>query len=144
MTTLFTDMCALLALWVLYEMNWWGFHCGECSRFCLPASDPCSLVREHHHYCETCCLYHLCGPGSTLGQAMWYFWWTKWHWGRFSPSTAVSPASSLSSSRSTLHHPGLVKLAHKWPTYQVDSVLTQSTNMLPPGTWRELCHSSGC
>jgi hypothetical protein len=23
---------------------------------------------------------------------MWDLWWTKWHWGRFSPSTSVSPA----------------------------------------------------
>jgi hypothetical protein len=25
---------------------------------------------------------------------MWDLWWTKWHWGRFSPSTSVSPANS--------------------------------------------------
>jgi hypothetical protein len=24
---------------------------------------------------------------------MWDLWWTKWHWGRFSPSTSVSPAN---------------------------------------------------
>jgi hypothetical protein len=24
---------------------------------------------------------------------MWGLWWTKWHWGRFSPSTSVSPAN---------------------------------------------------
>jgi hypothetical protein len=24
---------------------------------------------------------------------MWGLWWTKWHWGRFSPNTSVSPAS---------------------------------------------------
>jgi hypothetical protein len=24
---------------------------------------------------------------------MWHLWWTKWHWGRFSPSTSVSLAS---------------------------------------------------
>jgi hypothetical protein len=27
-------------------------------------------------------------PGS-----MWGLWWTKRHWGRFSPSTSVSPAN---------------------------------------------------
>jgi hypothetical protein len=27
------------------------------------------------------------GPGSSPGQLMWDLWWTKWHWGRFSPST---------------------------------------------------------
>jgi hypothetical protein len=24
---------------------------------------------------------------------MWGFWWTKWHWGRFSPNAPVSPAN---------------------------------------------------
>jgi hypothetical protein len=23
---------------------------------------------------------------------MWDLWWTKWRWGRFSPSTSISPA----------------------------------------------------
>jgi hypothetical protein len=26
-------------------------------------------------------------------QVMWDFWWTKCHWGRFSPSTSVSPVN---------------------------------------------------
>jgi hypothetical protein len=30
-------------------------------------------------------------PLSFLGQIIWDFWWTKWHWGRFSLSTSVSP-----------------------------------------------------
>jgi hypothetical protein len=25
------------------------------------------------------------------GQSIWDLWWTKWHWGWFSPSTSVSP-----------------------------------------------------
>jgi hypothetical protein len=29
------------------------------------------------------------GPGL----AKWDLWWTKWRWGRFSPSTSVSPAN---------------------------------------------------
>jgi hypothetical protein len=38
-------------------------------------------------------------------------WWTKWHWGRFSPSTSVSSANSHSTDCSTLiiYHPGLVQ-----------------------------------
>jgi hypothetical protein len=24
---------------------------------------------------------------------MWGLWWTKWHWGKFSPSTSVSTAN---------------------------------------------------
>jgi hypothetical protein len=29
-------------------------------------------------------------------------WWTKWHWGRFSPSTSVSPANSHSTDFPTI------------------------------------------
>jgi hypothetical protein len=46
------------------------------------------------------------------GQVMWNFWWTKWYWGRFPPSTSVSLANSHSTDCSTLiiiHHSGLVK-----------------------------------
>jgi hypothetical protein len=39
---------------------------------------------------------HICDPGSSLVQVMWDLWWTKWHCGRFSPSTSVSPANSHS------------------------------------------------
>jgi hypothetical protein len=35
---------------------------------------------------------HRGGPGSSTG-SMWGLWWTKRHWGRFSPSTSVSPAN---------------------------------------------------
>jgi hypothetical protein len=30
---------------------------------------------------------HPGGPGSNPGVVMWDLWWTKWRWGRFSPST---------------------------------------------------------
>jgi hypothetical protein len=33
---------------------------------------------------------------------MWDLWWTKWHWGRFSPSTSVCPANFYSTDCSTL------------------------------------------
>jgi hypothetical protein len=33
---------------------------------------------------------------------MWHFWWTKWYWGWFSPSTSVSPVNSHSTNCSTL------------------------------------------
>jgi hypothetical protein len=32
-------------------------------------------------------------PGSIPGLVKWGLWWTKWRWGRFSPSTSVSPAN---------------------------------------------------
>jgi hypothetical protein len=35
---------------------------------------------------------HRGGPGSRTG-SMWGLWWTKWHWGRFSPRNSVSPAN---------------------------------------------------
>jgi hypothetical protein len=44
---------------------------------------------------------------------MWDLWWTKWRWGRFSPSTAVSPANLYSTTFSTItrtYLPGLVQL----------------------------------
>jgi hypothetical protein len=45
---------------------------------------------------------------------MWDLWWTKWRWGRFSPSTSVSPANLHSTNFSTItiaHHLGLVQQA---------------------------------
>jgi hypothetical protein len=53
----------------------------------------------------------LSGPGSSLGQVMWNLWWTKWHWGRFSPSTSVSSANFHATGCFTLTicHPGLLQ-----------------------------------
>jgi hypothetical protein len=65
------------------------------------------------------------GPGSSPGQVMWHLWWTNWHWGKFSPSTSVSPANSHATDFSTfiiIYHLGLVQWAKQWPMYQVDSV----------------------
>jgi hypothetical protein len=42
-----------------------------------------------------------CGPGSISDQIMWVLWWTERHWGRFSPSTSLSPANSHSTECST-------------------------------------------
>jgi hypothetical protein len=33
------------------------------------------------------------GLGSSPSQVMCGLWWTKWHWGWFSPSTSISPAN---------------------------------------------------
>jgi hypothetical protein len=46
---------------------------------------------------------------------MWDFLWTKWHWSRFSPSIAVSPAGLNSTSCSTIttiYNLGLVQKAN--------------------------------
>jgi hypothetical protein len=40
--------------------------------------------------------------GFAPGQVMWDLWWTKWHWGRFSPSTSVSVANHHSTKFSIL------------------------------------------
>jgi Tfp pilus assembly protein FimT len=40
-------------------------------------------------------------PCLSTGQVMWDSWWTKWHWGRFSPSTSVSTANYHSRDCST-------------------------------------------
>jgi hypothetical protein len=44
-------------------------------------------------------------------QVIWDLWWTKWHWGKFSLCTSVSPANSHFTDCSTLiiYHPGLVQ-----------------------------------
>jgi hypothetical protein len=36
---------------------------------------------------------HRGGPDSRPGLVKWGLWWTKWRWGKFSPSTSVSPAN---------------------------------------------------
>jgi hypothetical protein len=45
---------------------------------------------------------------------MWDLWWTKWRWGRFSPSTSVSPANLYSIDLFTItitYYSGLVQQA---------------------------------
>jgi hypothetical protein len=52
--------------------------------------------------------------GSIPGLVMWDLWWTKWHRGRFSPSTLVSPANLHSTNCSTIiliYHLGFVQQA---------------------------------
>jgi hypothetical protein len=53
---------------------------------------------------------HRGGPCSLTGLVKWDLWWTKWRWGRFSPSTSVSPANLHSTNCSTIiliYHLGL-------------------------------------
>jgi hypothetical protein len=42
------------------------------------------------------------GPDSIPGLVKWDLWWRKWRWGRFSPSTSVSPANLHSTNCSTI------------------------------------------
>jgi hypothetical protein len=39
---------------------------------------------------------------AITGQVMWDLWWTKWHWGRFSLSTSISPANPQSTNCSII------------------------------------------
>jgi hypothetical protein len=41
-------------------------------------------------------------PGFASRQSMWGLWWAKWHWGRFSLSTSVSPANHHSTNFSII------------------------------------------
>jgi hypothetical protein len=55
---------------------------------------------------------HRGGLGSIPSQVIWDLWWTKWHWGGFSPSTSVSPPNLYSTNCSTvtiIYHLGLVQ-----------------------------------
>jgi hypothetical protein len=66
--------------------------------------------RPHHSSSGLSLAYHRAGPGSSPGLVMWDLWWTRWRWGRFSPSTSVSPANLHSTSWSTIiliYHRGL-------------------------------------
>jgi hypothetical protein len=72
---------------------------------------------------------------------MWDLWWTKWHWGRFSPATSISPAKSHSTDCSTfiiINHPGLVQQAKQRPTYQVDSVSPHPKKLIQKKTALQL------
>jgi hypothetical protein len=46
--------------------------------------------------------FHRGGPDSSPDQVIWDVLWTKWHWGRFSPSISVSPANLHSTNCSTI------------------------------------------
>jgi hypothetical protein len=76
---------------------------------------------------------HLGDPGSSPGQVMWDSWWTKWHWGRFSPSTSVSPANSHSTNCS---------IFIIYPTCQVDSVSLHSKKLKKEKPIRHLKYDS--
>jgi hypothetical protein len=73
----------------------------------------CSLIKRPCHSSHgQSPAFHPGGLGSSPGQVIWDLWWTKWYWGRFSPSTSVSPANPHSSDYSTfiiIYHLGLVQ-----------------------------------
>jgi hypothetical protein len=76
---------------------------------------------------------------------MWISWWRKWLWGRFSPSTSVSPAnlhSTNCSTITTIYYLGLVRVqwarsgrSTKWteshPTKNNNNIGTLLPTLLP-------------
>jgi hypothetical protein len=52
-------------------------------------------------------------PVFQSDQVVYNLWWTKRHWGRFSPNTFVSPVNHFTdcSTLIIIHHPGLVLYA---------------------------------
>jgi hypothetical protein len=73
------------------------------------------------------------GPGSIPGQVTCDLWWTIRHWGRFPPSTSVSPHSTDCSTLSIIYHPGLVQQTKYWRMYQVDSVSSHPKKLKSSG-----------
>jgi hypothetical protein len=59
------------------------------------------------------CRLHTAAARFRFQVVTWNFWWRKWHWGRFSPSTSVPLVTSLRTNYSSLvcGHPGLVQWA---------------------------------
>jgi hypothetical protein len=62
---------------------------------------------------------HRGGPGSHT-DSMWGLWWTKRHWGRFSPSTSVSPANHSTDFSIIIITWGWHSRPSKWPQCRVD------------------------
>jgi hypothetical protein len=69
--------------------HWAAFSCFQRSE---------SNVRKTFRMCS----FPLWQPGFTSVKSMWGLWWTKWHWGSFSPSTSDSPANHHSTSFSII------------------------------------------
>jgi hypothetical protein len=69
---------------------------------------------------------------------MWDLWWTKWYWGRFPPSTSVSPANSHSTdcSKLVIYHPGLVTIG------QLVADVPSGVSLTPPQEIKKLNETS--
>jgi hypothetical protein len=73
--------------------------------FAAVATPPSHCLLQSKFRCS-----HRGGPGSRTGLVKWDLWWTKWRWGRFSPSNSVSLASLNSTNCSIItliYHLGL-------------------------------------
>jgi hypothetical protein len=74
--------------------------------------------------------------GFASGQSMWGLWWTKWHWGRFSPSTSVSLANHYSTNFSIIiitrgwHNRHISGLSAEWTQFDSTPPLFQLKNLI--------------
>jgi hypothetical protein len=59
---------------------------------------------------------------------MWGLWWTKRHWGRFSPSTSVSPANLHSTKFS------IIIITRGWHSRPISGRSTEWAQLTPPPT----------
>jgi hypothetical protein len=76
-----------------FRATLWKIHCGH------------GLCRSRDSVVATAIAQlssHRGGPGWRPGLLKWDLWWTKWRWGRFSPSASVSPANLHSTKFSIL------------------------------------------
>jgi hypothetical protein len=53
----------------------------------------CIYLIGHHRPCVAQAVSRWLSTAAARQSSMWGLWWTKRHWGRFSPSTSVSPAN---------------------------------------------------
>jgi uncharacterized integral membrane protein len=67
---------------------------------------------------------------------MWDLWWTKWRWGRFSPSTLVSSVNSHFNDYFTIiiYRPGLV-------VGQIVADVPSGLSLTPPQEMKNNCET---
>jgi hypothetical protein len=61
-------------------------------------------------------------PGS-----MWGLWWTKWHWGRFSKSTSISPVNHSTNF-------SIIIITRGWYNRPLVAAVPTGPNWTPPST----------
>jgi hypothetical protein len=104
--TVSRNVTLTLTLWLVgpchssggYSMNW-NSYVNSWSAIAFSVNKQnCHFVgstalRPRHSSSGYSLASHSGGPGSSPGLIKWDLWWTMWRWGRFSPSTSVSPAN---------------------------------------------------
>jgi hypothetical protein len=91
-------------------------HTIKCTKgkVCVHKSSSATSKEDEIYYCPKCLQAYwriFFFLAFVCYKVMWDLRWAKWQWGRFSPSTSVSPANSHSdcSTLILMYHPGLVQ-----------------------------------